>query len=66
MWHGGCMDGWRVIMKGRYEGEGCLSMGDFHPGSVLVSGFGETTKTELVVTLGVIDWEFATVRDGRG
>jgi hypothetical protein len=39
-------------------------MGDFHPGSVLVSGYGETEKFELVV--GVIDWEFATIRDGRG
>jgi hypothetical protein len=31
---------------------------------VLVSGFGGTAESELVV--GVIDWEFATVRDGRG
>jgi hypothetical protein len=42
-------------------------MGDFHPGSVLVScsGLEETTESDSLV-VGVIDWEFATVRDGRG
>ncbi|GAB1311521.1 hypothetical protein MFIFM68171_01731 [Madurella fahalii] len=47
-----------------YDGEACLSMGDFHPGSVLVSpGPAAAGGRE---TVAVIDWEFATARNGRG
>ncbi|KAL2136458.1 hypothetical protein VTI74DRAFT_3477 [Chaetomium olivicolor] len=48
-----------------YPGEGCLSMGDFHPGSVLVTALGLAEREEDAM-VGVIDWEFATIRDGRG
>ncbi|KAK4234202.1 kinase-like domain-containing protein [Achaetomium macrosporum] len=42
--------------------ECCLSMGDFHPGSVLGKQKGDVAAP----VVGVIDWEFATTENGRG
>ncbi|KXX78558.1 hypothetical protein MMYC01_204521 [Madurella mycetomatis] len=47
---------------GAYGGEACLSMGDLHPGSVLVRRQPDA-RGEVVA---VIDWEFATLQNGRG
>jgi hypothetical protein len=53
-------------------GEGCLSMGDFHPGSVLVSPpppppSSSSSSSGGSPVVGVIDWEFATAgENGRG
>ncbi|KAK3694202.1 hypothetical protein B0T22DRAFT_63897 [Podospora appendiculata] len=49
-----------------YPGETCLSMGDFHPGSVLVNPLRDWTNADSQVEVGAIDWEFATVHNGRG
>ncbi|KAK1765995.1 kinase-like domain-containing protein [Phialemonium atrogriseum] len=51
-------------------GESCLSIGDCHPGAILVDPVllllsGGDDEGE-VPDMGVIDWEFSTARRGRG
>ncbi|KAK3383448.1 kinase-like domain-containing protein [Lasiosphaeria ovina] len=52
-----------------YAGEACLAMGDFHPGSVLVSRPLTTdpaadSAAAVPVVVAAIDWEFAVAGDG--
>ncbi len=50
-----------------YRVEASLVMGDFHPGCILVSRALDWAQPGgSAVDVGVIDWEFATMRDGRG
>jgi len=48
--------------RGPFPQENCLSIGDCHPGSILVS---PNTLCGDEMRVGAIDWEFATI-DGRG
>lgn len=46
-------------------GESCLAMGDCHPGAILIDPAPAEDEEELP-DVGVIDWEFAALRGGRG
>ena len=50
-----------------YPVEASIVMGDFHPGCILVPRARDwAQRGGSAVDVGLIDWEFATIRDGRG
>lgn len=60
------------FVRDAYPGESCFQLGDFHPGSILVSPPATLSSTtgiqheEIDPSVAVIDWEFAGTAGARG